>query len=126
VTIDQFVPILAWCALVLWVGGIALFAKRQTRASAALNALLALPFLVGPLITLVKWRIDPPAYVRQYGTGALHELSVDGVVLALSVLALLACALVFRGRRLWAIIAFALNAAAVLVLFYFAYFFHIF
>lgn len=125
-TIDQLVPLLAWCALVLWAGGLALFAKRQTRASAALNALLALPFLVGPLITLVKWRIDPPAYVRQFGTGALRELSVDGVVLALSALTLLACALVFRGRRLWAIIAFALNAVAVLVLFYFAYFFHIF
>ena len=100
--------------------------KRHERASAALNALLALPFLVGPLITLVKWRIDPPSYVRQYGSGALHELSVDGIVLGLSVLVLLACALVFRGRRLWAIIPFALNAAAVFVLFYFAYFFHIF
>ncbi len=123
---DQLVPILAWFGLVLWATALVLFVRHKTRSAAALNALLAIPFLAAPLSALVRWRIDPPAYVRQYGAAALRELPLDATVLGVSLLILLACVLMWRAHRLWAIVAFVLNAAGLFVLFYFAYFFHIF
>jgi hypothetical protein len=85
-----------------------------------------MPFAILPLITLVKWRVDPAAYVHQYGTGALGELRGDGVALSVSLLILLACGLAIRVHRLWTIVPLLLNAAGVAFLFYLAYFFRIF
>jgi hypothetical protein len=125
VTDDQVV-LLAWLGLALWAGAFVLFFQHRDRMAAALQAVIAFPFLIAPLITLLKWRINPTSYIRQYGTAALHELPGDGIVLGLSLVILLACGLAIRRHRLWMIIPLLLNGAGVAFLFYFAYFFHIF
>jgi hypothetical protein len=77
------------------------------------------------LATLLKWRIDPALYVREYGTAALRELPGDGIVLVLSLVVLVACGLVVRGHRLWAVVPLVLDAAGLAFFFYLAYFFRI-
>jgi len=125
VTTDQLVALLAWCGLALWVGALASVITRTHRIAALLNAIMALLSLIMPSIELLKWRTDPSAYVRQYGPAALRQLPVDGVTIALACIALLGCALAYRGRRLWAIVPFLVNGAFLVVLFYLAYFFHL-
>ena len=123
---DELIPLLAWLGFGLLVAALVSFISHKDRLAAILNATAALPFVIAPLMELLKWRIDPEAYVRQYGAGALRQLPVDAVVLGLSVLTLLGCALLYRGhRRLWAIIPFLLNGLGLVALFYLAYFFHI-
>lgn len=124
-TTDELVAVLAWCGLALCAGSLVSFIKHKDRVAAVLNGIVALPFLIMPAIDLVKWRNDPAGYVRQYGAAALHGLPVDGAMVGLSILALLGCALAYRGRRLWAIVPFLFNGAGLVVLFYLAYFFHI-
>jgi hypothetical protein len=123
---DQVVPVLAWLGLALWVGAFVLFVRHRDRAAAALQAVVALPFLIAPVVTLLKWRIDPASYVRQYGTGALAELPWDGIVLGLSLVILLACGLAIRHHRFWVIVPFLLNGIGLAFLFYLAYFFRVF
>jgi hypothetical protein len=126
VTGDQAVSVFAWLGLALWVGSFALFVTRSYRAAATLQAVIALPFAIATLITLIKWRMDPAAYVRQYGTGALGELRGDGLVLVVSLVILVACGLAIRHHRLWLIAPLLVNAVGVAFLFYLAYFFHVF
>jgi hypothetical protein len=126
VTADELILFLAWLGLVLWAAALVSFINHKNRLAAILNAIVALPFLIAPLRELLEWRSDPGAYVRQYGAGALRQLPLDAVMLGLSVLALLGCALLYRGRRrLWATLPFLLNGVWLVFLFYLAYFFHI-
>lgn len=123
---DELARIFAWLGLGLWVIALVSFVKRRDRAAAVIQGIVALPFVIGPAVTLIKWRIDPVAYTRQYGTAALRELPGDAIILGVALLVLLACSLAARGLRLWLILPFFLNGAGVVVLFYFAYFFRIF
>ena len=124
-TTDELVALLAWWGLAVWVSALVAFISHKDRIAAVLNGIVALPFLIMPAIDLVKWRSDPAEYVRQYGAAALHGLPVDGGMVGLSILALLGCALAYRGRRLWAIVPFLFNSFGLVVVFYLAYFFHI-
>jgi hypothetical protein len=125
VTTDELVALLAWCGLALWVSALLSVITHKNRIAAILNAIMTLPFLIMPAIELLKWHSDPSAYVRQYGAAALRQLPVDAVTIGLASIALLGCALAYRGHRLWVIVPFLLNAASLMVLFYLAYFFHI-
>jgi hypothetical protein len=126
VTADEIVPLLAGLGLALWLAAVVLFLRHHDQLAAALNAVVALPFFLAPLVTLLRWGIDPAAYTRQYGTAALRELPQAGILLALSLVCLLGCGLTYRGQRRWMIPALLLNGAGLVALFYFAFFFHIF
>jgi hypothetical protein len=126
VTPDAIARILAWVGLAAWVTSIVLFHKHSDRAAAAMNAALALPFVIPSLYTLLKWSKDPAAYTRQYGTAALRELPAGAVGLGLSLLTLLGCVLTVRGRRRWLLAALLLNGLGLVFLFYMAFFFHVF
>jgi hypothetical protein len=117
---------LAWLGLGLWVVALVLFFIRRDRVAAILQAVIVLPFIIAPAITLIKWRLDPTAYVRLYGASALRELPEAGVLIGLSLIVLITCGLALRGRRLWLIVPFLLNGVGVVAFFYFAYYFHVF
>jgi hypothetical protein len=126
VTADQIVPVLAWLSLAIWITALVLGFRGSRAAAAGLYALLALPFLITSVFTLVKYAWDPVTYTRQYGTAALVELRQAGAVAGLALLAVFAAWRTIRGHRAWAVLAALLTGAGIPVLFYFAYFFRIF
>ena len=123
---DAIVPLLAWLGLALWVTALVLFLRHRDRVAAVLGAVIALPYVLAPMVTLLRWAIDPAGYARQYGTAALREVPGAAILLALSLVSLVGCGLTYRGRRPWMVHALILDGAGVAVLFYFAYYFHIF
>lgn len=123
---EQFVPILAWLGLLVWLAALALFLRRRDAIAAVLHAVLALPLLIAPLPRLVKWAVDPGDYARLFGTAALTELPGYAVLVAAALFSLIACVLIFRGRRGWIIVTGLVNGASLAFWFYLAYFFRIF
>lgn len=123
---EQFVPILAWLGLLVWLAALALFLRRRDAIAAVLHAVLALPLLIAPLPRLVKWAVDPGDYARLFGTAALTELPGYAVLVAAALFSLIACVLIFRGRRGWIIVTGLINGASLAFWFYLAYFFRIF
>jgi hypothetical protein len=126
VTGEQFVPVLAWLGLLVWLAALALFLRRRDAMAAVLHAALALPLLIAPLPRLVKWAVDPGDYARLFGTAALTELPGYAVLVAAALFSLIACVLIFRGRRGWIIVTGLINGASLAFWFYLAYFFRIF
>lgn len=125
-TTEQIMAALAWIGLALWLGALALAIAHRYRAAAVLTGMLAVPFLVPAVFTLLRWGIDAEGYVRQYGTAALTELRLTAVIAALSVLVLIASAAAYRGRIRWGALAWLIDGAGLAFLFYLAYFFRIF
>ena len=123
---DQIVPILAWLGLLVWLAAIVLFLRRRDAAAAVLHAALALPLLIAPLPRLVQWAVDPGEYAQLFGNAALAELPGYAVLVGAAILSLIACLLVYRGRRVWIIVTGLINSASLAFWFYLAYFFRIF
>lgn len=123
---EQIVPILAWFGLLVWLAALALFLRRRDTAATVLHAALALPLLIAPLPRLAKWAVDPGEYARLFGTAALTELPGYAVLVGAAILSLIACLLVYRGRRAWIIVTGLINGASLAFWFYLAYFFRIF
>ncbi len=110
----EFTPLLAWVDLALWSISLAsYFPNRRDRFSAALNAIVALPFLAASLATPAGWANDPSAYAVIYGAAALSEPPGWGILLIFARASLMACCLAYRGGRQCIVHGPAINGAGI-------------
>lgn len=118
------VAAIAFAALWIIAGGVAL--RRHRKAAVILVALCALPVVLLSVVPLSQAILHREAYVLQYGQAALSDLPLTAAVFGLSLLALVAAALSWRGRTALLVLGWAALAPISVLMLYLAFWFRIF
>jgi hypothetical protein len=96
------------------------------RVAAVVNAVLAAGFLSMTLPTLIEWASSQNAFVTRYGGAALGQLPLLATGAGLALTALVCSIVSFGQLRFIFWIGWVANIPPTLVLYYFAFLFHVF
>ena len=118
--------VLAIALATLWVVSGLLAFRRRRAAAVVINLLFALPLCLLAIIPLARVAFDREGYVRQYGRAALGDLPLTAILLALSLVAIVASLLSLH-RKPWVfVVGWLANAPTLVFVMYLAFWFHIF